>query len=209
MFSSHGSNPLIRRAIDSERFRFCCLHLHLLDPTRMPLAQRTCSWRPTHALGAHTFMLLAPQICFWRYPHALGAPHMLLAPHTCMLPSAVKKNGKTKSETDVISMKFGRTDFIIGQSKATFCEESAGDVGIDVAPQKPDKNAEKRAFETEQIANIIFWVSKNESLWIVWNSFWWSLRPIAALFEGWTPVQKSRKKLKFAKSMLLKFVRAL
>ena len=41
-------------------------------------------------------------------------------------------------------MKFGRTDLIIGQSKATFCEESAGDVGIDVAPQKLDKNVEKR-----------------------------------------------------------------
>ena len=37
-FSSHGSNALIERAITSERFRFCCLHLHLLDPTRMPLA---------------------------------------------------------------------------------------------------------------------------------------------------------------------------
>lgn len=39
-FSSHGSNALIERAIVSERFRFCCLHLHLLDPTRMPLAQQ-------------------------------------------------------------------------------------------------------------------------------------------------------------------------
>ncbi len=46
-FSSHGSNPLIRRAIDSERFRFCCLHLHLLDPTRMPLAQLALE----HAMG--------------------------------------------------------------------------------------------------------------------------------------------------------------
>ena len=39
-FSSHGSNALIDRAIASDRFRFCCLHLHLLDPTRMPLAQQ-------------------------------------------------------------------------------------------------------------------------------------------------------------------------
>ena len=38
-FSSHGSNALIQQAIESQRFRFCCLHLHLLDPTRMPLAQ--------------------------------------------------------------------------------------------------------------------------------------------------------------------------
>ena len=37
-FSSHGSNPLIARAIASGRFRFCSLHLHLLDPTRLPLA---------------------------------------------------------------------------------------------------------------------------------------------------------------------------
>ena len=39
-FSSHGSNALIERAITSGRFKFCCLHLHLLDPTRLPLAQR-------------------------------------------------------------------------------------------------------------------------------------------------------------------------
>jgi|TARA_B100000073_G_scaffold308242_1_gene279127 hypothetical protein len=38
-FSSHGSNALIERAITSDRFSFCCLHLHLLDPTRMPLAR--------------------------------------------------------------------------------------------------------------------------------------------------------------------------
>ena len=38
-FSSHGSNALIHQAIESQRFRFCCLHLHLLDPTRMPLAK--------------------------------------------------------------------------------------------------------------------------------------------------------------------------
>ena len=60
------------------------------------------------------------------------------------LPPAVKKNGKTKSETDVFSMKFDRTDLIIGQSKAKNCEESAGDVRIGVAPQKPSKNMEKR-----------------------------------------------------------------
>ena len=62
-----------------------------------------------------------------------------------MLPSAVKKKGKTKSETDVISTKFGRTDLIIGQSKAKNCEEFAGDVRIGVAPQKPSKNMQKRA----------------------------------------------------------------
>ena len=41
-------------------------------------------------------------------------------------------------------MKFDRTDLIIGQSKAKNCEESAADVRIGVAPQKPSKNMEKR-----------------------------------------------------------------
>ncbi|WP_036918123.1 MULTISPECIES: aldo/keto reductase [unclassified Prochlorococcus] len=38
-FSSHGSNALIRKAIESQRFNFCSLHLHLLDQTRIPLAR--------------------------------------------------------------------------------------------------------------------------------------------------------------------------
>jgi predicted aldo/keto reductase-like oxidoreductase len=38
-FSSHGSNSLIGRALASGRFRFCSLHLHLFDPSRLPLAQ--------------------------------------------------------------------------------------------------------------------------------------------------------------------------
>jgi predicted aldo/keto reductase-like oxidoreductase len=38
-FSSHGSNSLITRALASGQFRFCSLHLHLFDPTRLPLAQ--------------------------------------------------------------------------------------------------------------------------------------------------------------------------
>jgi len=37
-FSSHGSNSLIAKALDSERFQFCSLHLHLFDPARLPLA---------------------------------------------------------------------------------------------------------------------------------------------------------------------------
>ena len=41
-------------------------------------------------------------------------------------------------------MKFERTDLIIGQSKAKFCKESAGDVTIVVAPQKISKNMETR-----------------------------------------------------------------
>ena len=39
-FSSHGSQALIRAAIDSNRFQFCNLHLHLLDPQRLPLAEQ-------------------------------------------------------------------------------------------------------------------------------------------------------------------------
>ncbi len=38
-FSSHGSYELIQTAIDSNRFQFCSLHLHLLDQERIPLAQ--------------------------------------------------------------------------------------------------------------------------------------------------------------------------
>ena len=44
----------------------------------------------------------------------------------------------------MFSMIFCRTELIIGVSEAKNCEESAGDVRIDVAPQKPSKNAEKR-----------------------------------------------------------------
>ena len=38
-FSSHGSTALIEAALASGRFRFCSLHLHLLDPERLPLAR--------------------------------------------------------------------------------------------------------------------------------------------------------------------------
>ena len=53
-------------------------------------------------------------------------------------------------------MIFGRTDLIIGQSKAKFCEESAGDVRFCVAPQKPGKNVEKRMFETNKFGEQFF-----------------------------------------------------
>ena len=39
-FSSHGNNELISSALDSKFFSFCSLHLHLLDPQRMPLARQ-------------------------------------------------------------------------------------------------------------------------------------------------------------------------
>jgi predicted aldo/keto reductase-like oxidoreductase len=38
-FTSHGSNGLIERALASERFSFCGLHVHLLDRTRLALAR--------------------------------------------------------------------------------------------------------------------------------------------------------------------------
>ena len=46
-FSSHGNNPLIDRALRSQRFSFCSLHLHWLDPQRLPLAL----WALAHGLG--------------------------------------------------------------------------------------------------------------------------------------------------------------
>ena len=38
-FSSHGTQPLIKKAISSRRFKFCSLHLHLLNQTNLPLAR--------------------------------------------------------------------------------------------------------------------------------------------------------------------------
>ncbi len=38
-FSSHGTTELIEAALATGRFRFCSLHLHLLDPERLPLAR--------------------------------------------------------------------------------------------------------------------------------------------------------------------------
>ena len=95
------------------------------------------------------------------------------------LPPAVKKNRKTKSETDVFSMKFGRTDFIIGQSKAKNCEESADDVRIGVAPQKPSKNMQKR---TKFCDKTIFRLN-NETSGIARNAFSQSFVAIGADFE--------------------------
>ncbi len=39
-FSSHGSLTLINQAISSKHFQFCSLHLHLLNPERIPLAHK-------------------------------------------------------------------------------------------------------------------------------------------------------------------------
>ena len=47
-------------------------------------------------------------------------------------------------------MNFGRTEVIIGASKAIFCRESFGEVRFCVAPQKPGKNREKLVVETNK-----------------------------------------------------------
>ncbi len=38
-FSSHGSYSLIQEALECNQFNFCSLHVHLLDPRRIPLAK--------------------------------------------------------------------------------------------------------------------------------------------------------------------------
>jgi predicted aldo/keto reductase-like oxidoreductase len=38
-FSSHGSLQLIEQALASGRFSFCSLHVHLFDPSRLPIAR--------------------------------------------------------------------------------------------------------------------------------------------------------------------------
>ena len=42
-------------------------------------------------------------------------------------------------------MKFGRTEVLRGASRAKNRQESAGGVRFGLAPQKPDKNAQKRS----------------------------------------------------------------
>ena len=64
-------------------------------------------------------------------------------------------------------MNSGRTEVIIGASKAKFCRESFGEVRFCVAPQKPGKNGGKLVFETKQMSNNKFLVSKNQMLGIV------------------------------------------
>ena len=57
-------------------------------------------------------------------------------------------------------MIFGRTELIIGVSKAKNYEESDSEVRFGVAPQKPDKNTEKHISETEKIWKKKFDVEK-------------------------------------------------
>ena len=74
-FSSHGSKALIHEAIDSQLFRFCCLHLHLLDPTRMPLAQLALQ----QTMGV---LAISPAALDIQQPHrcASGPPGVVMAP---------------------------------------------------------------------------------------------------------------------------------
>ena len=61
---------------------------------------------------------------------------------------------------------FGRTELILGASKAKYCEELDFEVRFHVAPQNPDTNPEKQISETEKLQNKKSWVSKNEMLGI-------------------------------------------
>ena len=55
------------------------------------------------------------------------------------------------------SLFFGRTQLRIGVSEATNGLESCGEVRFHVAPQKPDKNTEKRISESEQVRQKQIW----------------------------------------------------
>ena len=57
---------------------------------------------------------------------------------------------------DVTLASFGRAELIINVSGAKNCEESHGEVHFCVAPQKPRKNAEKQAFETNKFSDFFF-----------------------------------------------------
>ena len=81
-------------------------------------------------------------------------------------------------------MIFGRTNLIIGQSKAKNCKESAGDVGIDVAPQKPSENVKTHVFETKKLRKQNKKSLKNKMSVIVRNAFSQSFVAIGADFEG-------------------------
>ena len=51
----------------------------------------------------------------------------------------------------MLSMFFGRTDLVLGASKATYCEELDFDTRFDVAPQDPAKNTKAQISETGKI----------------------------------------------------------
>ena len=59
-------------------------------------------------------------------------------------------------EFRVISMIFGRTDLRKGESGAKFDAESDFEIGLAVAPQKPDQHNEKLIFRSENFADLFF-----------------------------------------------------
>ena len=61
-----------------------------------------------------------------------------------------------RTRTDAFWTIFGRTELIISVSGAKNCEESDFEVRFYVAPQKPRKNAEKRAFSTNFVFETFF-----------------------------------------------------
>ena len=62
---------------------------------------------------------------------------------------------------------FGRTELILGASKAKYCEELDFEVHFHVAPPNPDKNTEKRISETEKYPEKKVRVSKQKMSGIV------------------------------------------
>ena len=96
---------------------------------------------------------------------------------------------------DVFSMNFGRTEVIIGASKAKFCRESFGEVRFCVAPQKPGKNWEKLVFETSKnVEQQIFGVEKSN----VGNR----LKRVFPNFQAeWSEVRGVNDRSKFSKKI--------
>ena len=62
---------------------------------------------------------------------------------------------------------FGRTELILGASKAKYCEELDFEVRFHVAPHNPDKKTEKRISETENNPDKKVRGSKNKMSGIV------------------------------------------
>ena len=95
---------------------------------------------------------------------------------------------------DVFSMNFGRTEVIIGASKAKFCRESFGEVRFCVAPQKPGKNRGKLVFETKKCRTKFFGVEKSN----VGNR----LKRVFPNFQAeWSEVRGVNDRSKFSKKI--------
>ena len=97
------------------------------------------------------------------------------------LPPMARESGKTNRKRMHFLMNFGCTDLLIGHSQAKNSKESAGDVRIGVAAQKPDKNMQKNArnFGTKNFSK-----SKQEMSGMARNAFPQSFDANAADFKG-------------------------